>query len=402
MRANAVFPLPTCATRWKNFQTSIFSTMTHFAQKYNAVNLAQGFPDFEGPEHVLNLVKKHFESQAHQYAPSIGDAVLREAVSLSISQKYDVSYSPNSEVTITAGATEAIYCVVNALVNPGESVVVFEPFYDSYAQAIAQAGGVLKPVRLHAPGTFDNETWQPCWETLESYKFSSPKLLILNSPHNPTGKMFSETELAKIADFVFETGCFVMCDEVYEHLVFENKEHVSLIQFEKIRSQVIRVSSAAKTFGFTGFKVGWVCAHEQVSNAIRLVHQATVFSTPRFLQSGIADALNDSNWYLQYLKEFKNDYASKRDILVKGLKKNGFVIPKTFSSYFVMANYESILPGKQDVEAATWFMENKRVAAIPPSAFYVNAPKHLPWLRFAFCKKVETLTQAMDLLSAKA
>jgi aspartate/methionine/tyrosine aminotransferase len=395
---NTVFPQPSCANRWKKFQTSIFSTMTDLAQKNDAVNLAQGFPDFEGPKELLTLVQKHLNQQAHQYAPSAGDFYLREVISARLNKVFGVEYNPKSEITITAGATEAIYCVVNALVNPGEDVVVFEPFYDSYAQAVAQSGGILRPVRLHAPGVMSQDNWEIDWEVLDSYKTLRPKLLILNSPHNPTGKMFSHVEMNKIVEFVQQTGCFVMCDEVYENLVFSDHEHISLVQFDKIKDQVIRVSSAAKTFGFTGFKVGWVCAHKNITHSIRLVHQATVFCTPRFLQSAVADAFSNSDWFLKYIADFKNDFKSKKDLLVDGLRKNKFFVPNTHASYFVMASYEEIFPEKSDIEAATWFMENKKVAAIPPSAFYQNVPKKLPWLRFAFCKKNETLLQAIKLL----
>jgi aspartate/methionine/tyrosine aminotransferase len=399
---NFVFAQPTCAARWRNFQTSIFSSMTQMANEHNAVNLAQGFPDFEGPVEVLNFAQNFLQNQNHQYAPSAGDLKLREVVSRNLYERFNVKFDPNTEITITAGATEGIYCVVNALVNAGESVVVFEPCYDSYSQAVAQAGGVLKPVEMFAPGVAGNSSWQIDWETFNQYKHSQPKLIILNSPHNPTGKMFSEEELSRIADFVFETGCFVLCDEVYEHLIFENKEHISLLQFEKIQHQIVRISSAAKTFGFTGFKVGWVCAHSQITQAIRLVHQATVFCTPRFLQSAIAESLASRVWYNEYLEAFKREYQEKRDFLVSGLIQAGFLVPKTFASYFVMANFETIHPELNSVQAANWFIQNKKVAAIPPSAFYSQSPKRLPWLRFAFCKKTETLSEAVTRLNSPA
>lgn len=389
------------AARWSGFGTSIFTEMTELAKRHSAVNLAQGFPDFPGPSELLEATSRHLHTSSNQYAPSIGEEPLREAVSRFVFKQTGVYYDPKVEVTITTGATEAIYSVVNAFVNPGDRVVVFEPFYDSYAQAIANAGGVLVPVRLHAPDTplgLPSKTWAIDWEEFDAAAAGGFKFLILNSPHNPTGKVFSQDELERIAAKVLKNDAIVMCDEVYEHLLYDGTQHLSLCSLEKIQSRVVRVSSAAKTFGFTGFKVGWVTAPAELTSAVRLVHQGTVFCTPPFLQMAYAELMANETWLDCYLSDFRKIYAEKRDFLKATLERAGFFVHPCTGTYFLMANFESLAGDVSDVVFAKQLIETHSVAAIPPSVFYLTPPRSLPWLRFAFCKSDETLRRAHDLL----
>lgn len=389
------------AKRWSGFGTSIFTEMTQLANAHKAVNLAQGFPDFPGPSELLSRVSEHLRTCHNQYAPSIGEEFLRTQVSKSVFAATGAYYDPKTEVTITTGATEAIYAVINAFVNPGDRVVVFEPFYDSYAQAIANAGGQLVPVRLHAPDTpqgLQAKGWAVDWSEFDAAAAGGFSLLILNSPHNPTGKVFSFDELERIADGVIKNGAIAMCDEVYEALVYEPGEHVSLASLEKVRDRVVRISSAAKTFGFTGFKVGWVTAPSALSACVRLVHQGIVFCTPPFIQLGLADVMADEAWFKTYLESVKADYLAKRDFLKATLERAGFTVQPSSGSYFLMANFEKLAGDVTDVSYAKQLIETHSVAAIPPSVFYVKAPKSLPWLRFAFCKTQATLERARQLL----
>ncbi len=401
---------PRAAARWSGFGTSIFTAMTELARQHDAVNLAQGFPDFLGPEKLLRAVEAHVRTSHHQYAPGNGEERLRQAVARFVHASTGVAHDPRTEVTITTGATEAIYATVNAFVNPGDRVVVFEPLYDSYAQAIANAGGVLVPVRLHAPHTEIDpgaETregsragdWTIAWDELEAAAAAGFRLLILNSPHNPTGKVFREDELARIAAILVAADAIALCDEVYEAMTYDGTHHVSLSQFPAVRDQVVRISSAAKTFGFTGFKVGWATATAALSAPIRVVHQATVFSTTPFVQTAIAEVLEDETWLADYLVQLRTTYQGKRDLLRGALEQAGFEVPQVRGTYFLMASFARLDPAASDVEFSSRLITSRGVAAIPPSAFYARAPARLPWLRFAFCKRDETLEKAARSLT---
>ena len=390
------------AARWVGFGTSIFTEMTELARARGAVNLAQGFPDFLGPPELLRAIAAHVETSHHQYAPGNGEPRLRQAVARFVASTTGIERDPLSEVTITTGATEAIYSTVNAIVNPGDRVVVFEPLYDSYAQAVANAGGVVVPVRLHAPDTAAGRAaggWAVDWDELERAGQAGFRMLILNSPHNPTGKVFGEDELARIARVLRAADAVALCDEVYEQLVHDGTRHVSLASFDEVRDQVVRISSAAKTFGFTGFKIGWATASRELTAAVRLVHQATVFSTNPFLQTAIAEVLEDERWMAGYVAELRASYQAKRDFLRAALERAGFDVPAVRGTYFLMASFARLAPGLTDLEMTRRLVEERGVAAIPPSVFYARPPGPLPWLRFAFCKKDETLALAAERLT---
>jgi aspartate/methionine/tyrosine aminotransferase len=387
------------AARWDGFGTSIFTEMTELARARGAVNLAQGFPDFHGPHELLAAIARHVETSHHQYAPGTGEERLRRAVSRFVAKTTGIERDPLTDVTITTGATEAIYSTVNAFVNPGDRVVVFEPLYDSYAQAVAQAGGVLVPIRLHPP-TATNPTWTVDWDELDRARDAGFALLILNSPHNPTGKVFDEPELARIAAAVRAADAVALCDEVYEHMTYDGARHISLSTLPDVRDHVVRISSAAKTFGFTGLKIGWATASRELTAAVRLVHQATVFSTTPFLQTAIAEVLEDERWMDGYLAELATTYLAKRDFLRRALTDAGFDVPAVRGTYFVMASFARLAPTLTDIEMTRRLVEDKGVAAIPPSVFYARPAGPLPWLRFAFCKKDETLALAAQRLTS--
>jgi aspartate/methionine/tyrosine aminotransferase len=398
------------ARRWAPFGTSIFTEMTQLSQAHQAVNLAQGFPDFAGPDEVLQQVAHETLHCHNQYAPAIGEAALRRAVSQLVYAKTGVSYCPDQEVTITTGATEAIYSVVNAFVNPGDRVVVFEPCYDSYAQAIANAGGVLVPVRLHAPDTPAGVTargWAVDWSEFDSATAGGFKLMILNSPHNPTGKVFNQSELERIAASVQRHDAVLMCDEVYEYLIYSASDQTqSAASLAGMKDFVVRISSSAKTFGFTGFKVGWVTAPEPLMRAVRLVHQAVVFCTNPATQRGLATMMTNSDWMGGYLSSLPTTYNAKQNLLEQSLLNAGFKVQRAQGSYFLMANYDSHVQGGavKDTDFAKELIREAGVAAIPPSVFYYGSqpPRRSNWLRFAFCKTDSTLQSAGERLAGWA
>ncbi|MFZ9519474.1 MAG: aminotransferase class I/II-fold pyridoxal phosphate-dependent enzyme [Silvanigrellaceae bacterium] len=394
------------AQRWAPFGTSIFTEMTQLANKHAAVNLAQGFPDFPGPAEVLQKVAEETLNCHNQYAPSIGENSLRKAVSELVRMRTGVEYCPDQEVTITTGATEAIYSVINAFVNPGDRVVVFEPCYDSYAQAIANAGGVLVPVRLHAPDTpagISAKGWAIDWDEFKAATSSRFALMILNTPHNPTGKLFTAEELEKICSAVLAHDSILMSDEVYEYLTYGNpQEAISPASMPGMKAHVVRISSAAKTFGFTGFKVGWVTAPAELMRDVRLVHQATVFCTNPATQRGLAAMISESQWCMDYLSTLPKTYGDKQNFLEISLRKSGFKVQRAQGSYFLMASYDAHVQGApiRDADFAKDLIIEARVAAIPPSVFYYGSepPRRLNWLRFAFCKTDETLRSAAERL----
>lgn len=388
------------ASRWTGFGKSIFSEMTDLSQKFGAVNLSQGFPDEPGSDRVLELMRFYLERGSHQYAPSIGELALRTAVASEVFASTGVHFDPSSEVTITTGATEAIYSVVNAFVNPGDRVLVFEPAFDTYAQAVANAGGIVVPVRLHAPDSPLGRRigdWAVDWDEFDAVASSGFSFMIFNSPHNPTAKVFSFEEMERIAEAVAKNDAIVLTDEVYEHITFDGVEHVSLLAFPDIRNRVVRVSSVAKTFGFTGFKLGWVTASPELSTAIRVVHQATVFCTPSHIQLAFAAIMSDTNFTADWIATQKNKLIENRERLSSVLTTAGFFVSPTRGTYYLLANYERLRAEPDGKRFASLLVERCHVASIPVSAFFETSPQQFFWLRFAFCKSRESIDRVQQL-----
>jgi aspartate/methionine/tyrosine aminotransferase len=389
------------ARRWRSFGKNIFSEMTDLARLHNAVNLAQGFPDSPGPRRVIEALQGRLVSCPNQYSPYIGEGELRREIARREQRVWGDALSPDSEVTVTSGATEALYAVVNAFVNPGDRVIVFEPLFDIYAQAVANAGGVLVPVPLHAPDTplgLLAGGWAIDWSEFEAACSAGFALLILNSPHNPTAKVFSAEELDRIAHAVIRHDALLLSDEVYEEILLEEGEHLSPASWPSLRERVVRVSSVAKSFGFTGFKLGWVAAAPALTAAIRVVHQGMVFCTPAHIQLGFADLLADDPWVSGWFEEQQGLYRARRDRLTRALRGAGFRVEPTRGTYYLLASYSSLDGSLSGMAFARRLVERQRVAAIPLEAFCLTPSKRLPWLRFAFCKSEESIARAEQLL----
>lgn len=376
------------ALRIADFKDSIFGVISRLARENNAVNLGQGFPDFDGPDWLKDIVYKKMQEGHNQYAPFHGTHNLRHEISNYYKKFYQLTYHPESQVTVTVGATEAIYLVITALVNPGDEVVVLEPFYDSYVASIKMAGGVAVPVTMHAP----DFTIDP--KELEKAISPRTKLLILNNPHNPTGKVWSEEELLVVANLAQKNDLYVMSDEVYEFLLFDGAKHIPTATLEGMFDRTITVSSAGKTFGLTGWKIGWICANEKVSRACRLVHQYVTFSVSTPMQEGVAEGLTRLS---EYLPGFVDLYKGKRDLFYQELKTLGFdfAIPK--GTYFMMVPIVK-KTNLKDVDYAMKLIEERKVATVPPSAFYLKSTEGERYLRFCFAKKEETLLAAVKNL----
>ena len=376
------------ALRIADFKDSIFGVISKLAREHNAVNLGQGFPDFDGPEWLKEIACKKIGEGFNQYAPFQGSQNLRQEVSQYYKKFYGLSYDPENQITITVGATEAIYLVINALINPGDEVVVLEPFYDSYIASTQMAGGKLVPVTMHAPDfTVDKKE-------LEKAITPRTKLLILNNPHNPSGKVWTKEELLDVCDLAIKNDIYVMSDEVYEFLLFDGAKHIPTATLEGMYDRTITVSSAGKTFGLTGWKIGWICANEKITRACRLIHQYVTFAVSTPIQEAVAEGLNNLP---NYLPGFVELYKSRRDYFYTEMKALGFDFKIPKGTYFMMVP----ISGKttlKDVDYALELVKERKVATVPPSAFYMKSTEGEKYLRFCFAKKEETLKQAIKNL----
>ncbi|MBC7712241.1 MAG: aminotransferase class I/II-fold pyridoxal phosphate-dependent enzyme [Rhizobacter sp.] len=369
----------------EQFTESIFSTMTKMAMENKAINLSQGFPDFDGPRWVIDLATKALNEAKNQYAPSMGILPLRQAIAHNYQRFYNMKVDAASEVVVTNGATEAIFCACLALLNPGDEVVVLEPFYDSYLASIQLAGAKVVPVTLKAPDFhFDIEE-------LKAAVSSKTKLLIVNNPHNPTGKVFTADEIAFIGDLARKHDFYLLSDEVYEFLTYD-VAHKPTATYGDLKDRTITISSTGKTFGLTGWKIGWAIGPANLIKAIHNVHQFSTFCVAQPLQWAMSEALIKMD---DYLVEFKADYLRKKNILVKGLKECGFNTIEPKGTYFVMA----MLPaGENDVDYCKKLIIEKKVATIPTSAFYIKSDEGTRMIRFCFAKQDETLINALKNL----
>ncbi len=369
----------------EQFKESIFSTMTKMANENKAINLSQGFPDFDGPKWVIDLASKAMNENKNQYAPSMGILPLREAIAHNYKRFYNFTVNPLTEVVVTSGATEAIFCTCMGLLNIGDEAIVLEPFYDSYLASIELTGAKVIPVTLKAPH-FNYDI-----EELKAAITPKTKLLILNNPHNPTGKVFTAKEVQEIGELAKKHDFYILSDEVYEFLTF-GVQHIPTATYDDLKDRTITISSTGKTFGLTGWKIGWAIGPANIIKAIHNVHQFTTFAVSQPFQWAMAEALVKMD---EYLVEFKADYSRKRDLLISGLKERGFNVSHPQGTYFAMA----FLPeGENDVDYCKKLIVENKVATIPTSAFYLKSNEGSKMIRFCFAKKDETLIAALNNL----
>jgi N-succinyldiaminopimelate aminotransferase len=378
---------PELSRRLQGFGTTVFAEMTQLAQLHGAVNLGQGFPDFDGPDFVRRAAAEAIAAGHNQYARTAGVPELTRAVAAHQRRFSGLEYDPDEEVTVYSGATEAIASAMLALLDPGDEVVMFEPFYDSYRASVAMAGGVSRVVTLRAPGFgFDPDE-------LRAAVTGRTRLLLLNTPHNPTGRVFRRDELDEIARLCRERDLLLLSDEVYEHIVYEGT-HTSPASLEGMRERTVVISSAGKTFGLTGWKVGWTCAPGRLTRALRTAHQFVTFCTATPLQHAVAAALETGD---AYFRELSDSYRQRRDRLCAGLAEIGFGVLPPQGTYFVLADIRP-LGFDDDVAFCLQLPERAGVVAVPPTAFYVNGQEGRHLARFAFCKLEATLDEALRRL----
>ena len=384
------------AQRVARFGTTVFSEFSALALKHQAVNLGQGFPDFDGPEEIKRAAISAIERGVNQYAIGSGAEDLRRAIAEHAERFYGQQVDPATMVTVTSGATEAIYDTLQGLVDPGDEVILFEPFYDSYEASVVMAGATPRFVLLRPPDS-GHRTWWFDPAELRAAFTAKTRMIVVNTPHNPTGKVFTRSELELIRDLCVEHDVLLLSDEVYEHLVFAPAKHLRPATIEGLSDRTVTVSSAGKTFSFTGWKIGWVIAPPMLRAAVQSAHQFVTFATSAPMQAATAQALRLPDAYFASLVE---DYGRKRGLLLSALERAGLKAIAPEGTYFAMADLAST--GFDDDFAFCRFLtEQVKVAAIPPSAFYGEAHRshgqHLA--RFAFCKREETLTAAAQRLS---
>lgn len=376
------------AERVRHMGTSIFAEMTHLANEYQAINLGQGFPDFPTPDFLKAAAQDAIAQEINQYAPSVGRQRLRQAVAQKMARDYGHEVNPDTEVLITHGATEAIFASILGLVNPGDEVIIGEPFYDSYLPAVQMAGGIPRFYQLQPPN------WAIDFDYLAGLFNHKTKLILINTPHNPTGKVFTADEMSQIAVLCLEHDVLALVDEVYEHIIFDEYQHVTMAKLPGMRPRTLHISSLGKTFSATGWKVGWVVAPPELTQAAFRAHQFMTFCGAAPLQEAAAVALETATTYYEELRAM---YQAKRDLLVDGLKGAGLrpLVPQ--GTYFVMVDISG-LGFADDVAFCRYLTTEIGVAAIPPSAFYHNPQDGAGLARFAFCKRDEVLLVAAERL----
>jgi N-succinyldiaminopimelate aminotransferase len=372
------------------FGTSVFSEMTALANQHKAINLSQGFPDFDGPDWLKDAAAEAVRHGPNQYAPSHGLPALRQALAEKYRTFYGLDYDPDTEITVFSGCTEAIHSTFMGLLEPGDEVILLEPFYDSYPACAAMAGATVRYVPLHWPQlTFDESELAAAFN-------ERTRFIMLNTPNNPSGKVFTVEEMQIIAELAKKHDTFVVTDEVYEHIVFDGAKHVSLATLPDMRERTVILSSTAKTFSMTGWKIGYALAPPALSKAIRSAHQFVTFCTSTPLQAAMAVAVGRTE---QYAVELTREYLERRDVLVTLLQKVGFQLRPPQGTYFILADFTPF-GFNDDVEFCRHLTREIGVAAIPPSAFYQHKEEGRHLVRFAFCKSVETLRQAGKRLEA--
>jgi len=372
---------------FSSLPTSIFQHMTVLAMKHEAINLGQGFPDQDGPLSLRQAAAKQLLDGPNQYPPSKGMAILRQAVAAHAAKFYGLAYDPEDEVVITSGGTEAVTGSLMAMAGVGDEVVMIEPTYDSYRPMAEGAGAVVKAVKLQPPG------WRLTEEALRAAITPKTRAILINSPHNPAGRAFSREELESLAQVVDGTDIIVICDEVYEHLVYDGRPHIPLATLPGMRGRCLKIGSAGKIFSLTGWKVGWVMGPRELVSVVTKAHQFLTFTTSPALQTGVAHGLtHEMDFSIQLTQRLQKN----RDVLAAGLARLGFEVQPCEGTYFLTAGITK-LTNEKDFAFCERLIREAGVALIPLSAFFKSGTPDT-FVRFAFCKQQALIEQSLERL----
>ncbi|TNL08561.1 methionine aminotransferase [Kosakonia cowanii] len=383
MRNNPLIP----ESKLPALGTTIFTQMSALAQQHQAINLSQGFPDFDGPRYLQERLAYHVAQGANQYAPMTGVQALREAIAEKTAALYGHQPDVNSDITVTAGATEALYAAITALVREGDEVICFDPSYDSYAPAVELSGGVLKRIALQPPH------FSVDWQAFAALLSDRTRLVIVNTPHNPSATVWQEADFAALWQAIAEREIYVLSDEVYEHICFADGGHASVLKHPQLRERAVAVSSFGKTYHMTGWKVGYCIAPAAISAELRKVHQYLTFSVNTPAQLALADMLRAEP---QHYRELPAFYRARRDVLVNALRESKLEILPCEGTYFLLADYSAI-SDLDDVAFCQWLTKEVGVAAIPLSVFCADPFPH-KLIRLCFAKQESTLLAAAERL----
>jgi methionine aminotransferase len=368
--------------------TTIFTVMSKMAHDHGAINLSQGFPDFDGPQALRDRVSYHINHGHNQYAPVTGVPELREQIAAKVLDLYGCRIDPDTQVTVTPGATEAIYCAVTATIHPGDEVIVFDPAYDTYDPCVTLNGGVTRHIPLSYPDF--RIDWQRVADTINE----RTRLIILNTPHNPSGAMWMVEDIQALRELIAGRDILLISDEVYEHISFDGREHLSLLRYSDLAERAFVISSFGKTYHVTGWRVGYCVAAPELMARFLRIHQFINFSTQTPMQYAIADFLRDCP---QHHRELGAFYQQKRDLFDELLEPTGFRLKRSAGTYFQLADYSAI-SNMADTEFANYLTREHKVAVIPISVFYQEPPEQRV-IRFCFAKDDDTLRDAAERLS---
>lgn len=378
----------------ESFTESVIREMTRIANQYDGcINLAQGFPDFSAPESIKNAAIEAIRADINQYAITWGSLSLRTAIAEKVAHYNKMNFiNPNKNITVTCGSTEAMISSLKAIINPGDEVVIFEPFYENYGPDCLLSGATPRYIKLNPP------KWIFDFGMLETLFNDKTKAIILNTPNNPTGKIFSEKELKSIADLCSNYDCIAVTDEIYEHILYDNHKHISIASLPEMENNSITINSISKTYSLTGWRVGWAIASERITNEIKKVHDFLTVGAPAPLQEAAAFALSLDEDYYKWLKDF---YQNARDIFYNSLKQTDLQPVKPDGAYYIMTNcldYMKKYEIKNSMDLALYLVKNFGIATVPGSSFYSNSNDGQFQTRFCFCKKEETLQAAAQKL----
>lgn len=377
------------ASKLADFQTTIFTVMSALAQQHGAINLSQGFPDFDGPPELLQRVQHYLTNGFNQYPPMAGVVPLREAIATKIEDLYGLRCSAEDDITVTAGATEALFCAIAAVVHAGDEVILFDPCYDSYDPVIRLQGGVPVHVPLSAPD------YRVDWNLVADAVSDKTRLIIVNTPHNPTGSVWDAADIAALRQLVADKNIYLLGDEVYEHIIFDGRKHESLCRYPDLYQRSFVVSSFGKTYHVTGWKVGYCVAPPKLTTEFRRIHQFVTFTVNTPVQYGLADFLTARPDHHEQLGRF---YQRKRDYFCELLAPSKFKIRPSAGTYFQLLDYAQ-LSAETDVDLARKWTQELGIASIPVSVFYQQPEQgQQSVLRFCFAKDDATLAQAAEIL----
>ncbi|WP_341522882.1 pyridoxal phosphate-dependent aminotransferase [Pseudomonas sp. G.S.17] len=374
-----------------NVGTTIFTVMSQLAAETGAINLSQGFPDFDGPQALRDALSRHVAEGHNQYAPMTGLPALRQQVAAKIARNYGRQADPETEITITPGATQAIFCAIQTVVQPGDEVIIFDPCYDSYEPSVELAGGRCVHVQLTL-GDFAID-----WQKLSDALSPRTRMIVINSPHNPSGALITRADLDRLAALIADRDIYLLSDEVYEHLVFDGVQHASVLAHEELYQRAFVVSSFGKTYHVTGWKTGYVVAPPALTAELRKIHQYVSFCGVTPLQYALADFMAEHPEHVEELPAF---YQAKRDFFCDRLKTSRFSFTPVGGTYFQLVDYSQIRPDLNDVDMSLWMTREHGVASIPISVFYQSPPEGQRIIRLCFAKREETLRLAAEKLCA--